>query len=297
MITSKQLIVNADDFGVTPDVTSGILTAHQDGIVTASTAMMNFPGTAEALIQAHECYPDLGLGVHLVLTSGPPLLPAAEVSTLVQDNGDFRSLRTFIEAIPQVILDEARAEMRAQIERFLVTGLTTDHIDSHHHITLFHPSLFEIMLDLAAEYGVPIRQPIPESIRAYIEYSTVANIGHRFHSLLNISTKEEADDFWRTAMSLLANSGVICPDFLIDTFYGTDATLEHLLQIIDNLPTGVSEIMCHPGYVSEELRVVSSYVSQRQTELAIPTHPVLRAQLAEKGIQLTTFARMKIDQT
>ena len=82
MENAIRLIVNADDYGRTPGVSRGIRQAHLRGIVTSTTAMMNMPAIEEDLQAALEETPELGLGVHLVLTCGAPLSPSGRVSTI-----------------------------------------------------------------------------------------------------------------------------------------------------------------------------------------------------------------------
>src|SRR5512141_2434028 len=93
---TKQLIINADDFGRTNGVSEGILRAHQDGIVTSSTAMMNMIGVTNDLSQAKTNAPNLGLGVHLTFTAGRPLLPPEWVSSLIDQHGAFLSQAAII---------------------------------------------------------------------------------------------------------------------------------------------------------------------------------------------------------
>ncbi len=95
-MTAVRLIVNADDYGRSRNISRGIREAHLKGIVTSTTCMMNFPTTATDIRQAREETPDLGLGVHLVLTSGSPVLPAAQVPGLVGAEGEFYKLAPFI---------------------------------------------------------------------------------------------------------------------------------------------------------------------------------------------------------
>ena len=85
----KRLIINADDFGLTPGVTRGILDAHINGVVTSTSAMMNSPHIAASLAAAQQDAPNLGMGVHLVLTWGKPVLAPEKVPTLVDDTGHF----------------------------------------------------------------------------------------------------------------------------------------------------------------------------------------------------------------
>src|SRR5690349_17625990 len=115
----KQLIVNADDYGRSPEISRGIREAHLHGIVTSTTCMMNIPTTGEDVSVAIRETPNLGMGVHLVLTMGKPILSREAVPTIVDENGDNRKYDPFIANIPHLNIDEVKAEWRAQIEAFI----------------------------------------------------------------------------------------------------------------------------------------------------------------------------------
>lgn len=155
----RWLIVNADDFNLTEGVTRGILEAHRSGIVTSTTVMVNLPGLemSRVLSQAH---PRLGLGLHLNLTFGPPVLPPGKVRSLVDDAGRFvRDHGRLREAGDP---SEIRQELAAQVERFrAIFGHSPSHLDTHHHIHR-HPPVLEAVLDLAVGLGVPVRAFTPE---------------------------------------------------------------------------------------------------------------------------------------
>jgi hypothetical protein len=260
----KQLIVNADDYGRTAAISKGIRYAHLNGLVTTTTTMLNFP-TAQADLQIAmaEC-PNLGLGVHLTLTAGSPILPAAQIPTLVNAQGSFLKLAQLEETFPNVNPAELKAEWRAQIEKFLATGAVIDHFDSHHHTAYYTETSLATMLDLAAEYHVPIRRP-----RALSEVNDRLGFTER----------------------LLAKQPVACPDTFITSFYDEGVNLPNLLAIMNILPTGLTELMSHPGYVDEEILRDSAYNRKREEELALLTHPQARAALSSAGITLTTFRR------
>jgi hypothetical protein len=99
-------------------------------------------------------------------------------------------------------------------------------------------------------------------------------------------------DVWSTARGLTQVRGVAAPDRLIDAFYDQDATLDHLLTIIDRLQPGTSELLCHPGHVDETLRAQGDYVEPRAEELRILTEPAVRKRLAQRGVELVTFAAL-----
>src|SRR5437762_2866278 len=112
----KRLIVNADDFGWSHGITDGILLAHQDGIVTSTTLMVNEPASAYALEQS-EHFPKLGVGVHLRLCDGHPVLPPGEIRSLVDETGKLCSITETRRRLERGEISgrEIEAEFRAQI--------------------------------------------------------------------------------------------------------------------------------------------------------------------------------------
>ena len=170
----KKLIVNADDYGHTPGVSEGIRLAHLHGIVTSTSAMMNRPSAPVELEQAAAICPNLGIGVHLVLTAGNPLLPPEKITTLVREDGSFLRQDDLVRKITQVNLEQVSAEWHAQVEKYLkVTGHAPDHLDSHHHSSYFTPGLFERMLRLAEEIDCPIRKPFGDNSADAADYLPV----------------------------------------------------------------------------------------------------------------------------
>src|SRR5512133_837132 len=157
---AKRLIVNADDYGHTPGVSEGIRQGHLHGIVTSTSAMMNRPlAPADLTVAARKC-PDLGIGVHLVLTAGKPVLAAVKLSTLVDSQGNFLKLPALVDRINQIDLEQVWAEWNAQVEMFIRHyGKNPDHLDSHHHCSYFTPALFERMVRLAEQLKCAIRKP------------------------------------------------------------------------------------------------------------------------------------------
>ncbi|WP_066187168.1 chitin disaccharide deacetylase [Gracilibacillus timonensis] len=146
------ILFNADDFGITKGVSNGIIQAHQHGVISSTTIMMNGLAVDYAIDLAKQC-PSLDIGLHLILTSGKPLF--SPTSSLTNERGMFRFTNRFYEMdIP--CLDDVRDEWRAQIEAFLATGLPLHHLDSHHHIHGWQP-LKEIVIELADKYQIPVR--------------------------------------------------------------------------------------------------------------------------------------------
>lgn len=271
---SKRLIVNADDYGLTPGVSQGIRHAHLHGIVTSTTAMMNKPAVEAALCQALGECPHLGLGVHLVLTSGAPVLPEEQVWTLTGGQANFPRLAEQTDRLSELNAEELHNEWRTQIERFIAaSGRTPDHLDSHHHISYFSPVLFRCMLELAGEYGCAIRMPL-RSLDGDESTGLPAELLPHIREF---------------APELMEAFKPACPDYFTAGFYGPSATAAKLAEILANLPEGVTEIMCHPGQLDSALLAGSSYNRQRAVELAVLTDAAVITELSRRGIERITF--------
>jgi chitin disaccharide deacetylase len=148
----KKLIINADDFGYSRSVNYGIVDAHTEGVLTSTTLMTNMPG-AEHAYELGEKHKSLGIGIHLTLTCGKPILK--NHCTLVDADGNFKKLYHY-QKLFHIDANELYAEWKAQIESFLDTGLIPTHLDSHHHINNLEPIL-PVFLELAKEYKLPVR--------------------------------------------------------------------------------------------------------------------------------------------
>ena len=149
----KKLIVNADDFGLSEGVCLGILKAHRDGILTSTTCMMNMENI-EKYLEMTKAYPNLGLGVHLNITVGKPLTKVS----FIDEKGNFKSRDTYKNREAIVLQEELYQEWKAQIEKFIkITGHKPTHLDSHHHVHLLKSNR-DVVLELAYEYDLPIRQ-------------------------------------------------------------------------------------------------------------------------------------------
>jgi predicted glycoside hydrolase/deacetylase ChbG (UPF0249 family) len=223
------------------------------------------------------------------------------VSSLTRPDGSFHHMETFLAASFDIHLHEVRAELRAQIEAFLAADVPLDHLDCHQHVVVLCPPFFQIFLDLAAEYGVPIRQPIPDSARPEAAIRRSGTSWEAVLPFLRFGLRHPGKafrllgqvwDVWSTAQGLTQVRGVIAPDRFIDAFYDQDATLDNLLTIVDRLPPGASELLCHPGRVDEALRAQGDYVEPRAEELRILTHPTVRERLEQRGVELVTFAAL-----
>ncbi len=160
----KKLIVNADDFGMTEGNTIATIMCHETGILTSTTLMVNMP-FAPLAVNLAKRHQNLGVGIHLVLTVGRPLVEGA--TSYTDEEGNFRRPSSYEDGNPHANLDELYTEWKAQIERFIeLMGKKPTHIDSHHHVHLL-PWHFEVTKRLANEYDLPMRLEEFEDDYAY----------------------------------------------------------------------------------------------------------------------------------
>jgi predicted glycoside hydrolase/deacetylase ChbG (UPF0249 family) len=245
---------------------------------------MNMPHVEEALKLAGD-YPDLGTGVHLVFTAWRPLLPPTEVPSLVDEAGYFHSQEAILPRPNRIDTDELKAELRAQIERFRASGREPDHLDCHHFLHIYSP-FFAVYVELAEEYGLPVRLPIPPEE----EWDETAASMALAHSIPAGFLREIA----RQDLSLVQAKGIPHPDRFVQSFYGEGAlTLETLLDIVEGLSEGITELMTHPGFADEVLLARSTYAKEREKELALLCHPRVKERIGELGVELVNFGVLK----
>jgi chitin disaccharide deacetylase len=265
----KRLIINADDYGRTPEISRGIREAHLRGVVTSTTCMMNIPTTAQDIAISLKETPSLGMGVHLVLTMGKPISAPESVPSITEEDGLFFKLPSLIGHLPGLSIDEVKQEWRAQIEAFIrAAGRNPTHLDSHHHSSYLAPELFHAMLALAKEYDCSIRFPFTQNVSRELEPTS--------HSVPALMKKFDPRR----------------PNHFLVDFYDERATYEELMNIIGSLPLGTTELMCHPGHTDDAFANESVYNKQRDRELEILTDPAVKQAIQANGIQLITFANL-----
>lgn len=275
---TKRLIVNADDYGHTRGASEGIRRAHNLGIVSSTSVMINRPAARSELEFVKSECPELGVGLHLVLTTGNPVLPPSVIPTLVRPDGSFYKLDGLLDAMDRIDVDQVSAEWYAQVELFeKVTGQLPDHLDSHHHASYFTPALLEEMLLLAEDVNCPIRSPFNKE-----EDQTSSFLPEKLagQSITDLTT-------------LLDKYSPVRPQIFFDCFYGENASRNTLIEIFNRIETAdeaeTFEIMCHPAVVDDDLIQASAYNTGRGNELEILTGPGLKEELTRRGIKLINF--------
>jgi len=245
-----ELIFSADDFGLTEEVTKGIAKGMTDGVVTRTSAMMCTEGAQ--WIKQYAVGLENRIGIHLQLTDGVPLSPQSQVKSLVDENGKFPASWRLLTRVNE---DEIRLEWEAQIQAFLALGLTPTHIDTHHNVHRFR-SMFTVYCELAKKYNLPTR-PLSDNM------------------LKRLKMKE-----------------LLSTDICVEEWEGVHVTVDSLVSHVMGakrkleVEDCIMEVMCHPGYVDDNLRSRSHYLEAREKELEVLCDPKLPLMLREYGFEV-----------
>ncbi|MBN1316506.1 MAG: ChbG/HpnK family deacetylase [Anaerolineales bacterium] len=239
---AKSLIIHADDLGYPEGTVEAIEQLFQSGIVTSASAMVNQSCWSQAadLLRRR---PELDAGVHLVMNEGKPLLPAKCVSSLVDNTGNFRSGSSLLYRYPLISQKELKAEWEAQIEKFIDdVGRRPSHLDLHCHYPYVFPAWFRLSVDLAVSLGrIPVRLPFDDDLdikaaelsKSYGGFPVwvIKLMGRRYQRIVRKKALPYTN-YWESSFSQDGNR-----------------TVDVLLNILDRLPEGITELLCHPGAV------------------------------------------------
>lgn len=291
----RRLIINADDFGLTGGVNRAIVEGHEHGVVTSTTLMANGQAFEDAIALA-QSRPRLGVGCHIVLVDGAPVLDETAVRSLLDRGSDSSSNPRFREGIARFgalallgRLDESEieAEATAQIRKLQTAGVTVTHIDSHKHTHLF-PRVLRPLLRAAASCGVrAIRNPFER-----IQGSQLAASPSLWRRWTEVGILRSLAKQFREAVQ---QAGISTPDGTL-AIVATGSLNERLLRLmVENLPDGTWELVCHPGYNDADLREVRTRLREsREQELRILTSSSTRDLLAAYGVETVSFRELAV---
>jgi chitin disaccharide deacetylase len=286
----KQLILNADDFGMTPGINEAIIRAHREGILTSTTLMANAPAFEDA-VERVRANPSLGVGVHLVLVGGRPVAPVEEVSSLVEENGELpRSLGTFVARVStgRMRQEHMERELRAQIEKVRAAGIEPSHLDSHKH-THAHPRVMESVARVGRGCGiVRIRKPF-EALRDSWNSRSIEGVGGVTQLMGAAAAQIAVPRF----ASISRDYGLRSPDRFLGLATTGQISSAVLRSMIDTVEEGTTEIMLHPGICDDDLTKTGSRLQmQRQTELEALLDPEQKRVLTRRGIRLISYREL-----
>jgi predicted glycoside hydrolase/deacetylase ChbG (UPF0249 family) len=267
----KRLIINADDFGYSQDVVRGIIDLHGAAQITSTSCMTNMPAWPQAAAYLRQ-HPELGAGVHLTFNQGRPLLPADQVPALVGRDGRFLNDAQILRSLRPGTTAQLRAELSAQIERFVAdVGRTPDHLDNHCAVSYVRPDRFKVTLGLAQAHHLPIRAPF----------------GDDFEELVPMFAEHNHLPAWLVKWQgmryrgRIDRLGIRRPNTFVQHFsMPGHRTPQYLLAVLDGLRDGwISELLVHPGYDG----------NWREEELRALQDPSVQERLDRPDIELITF--------
>jgi predicted glycoside hydrolase/deacetylase ChbG (UPF0249 family) len=289
----KNLIVNADDLGWTDGINRGIAEGHRKGLVTSTSLLAN--GRAfDSAVRLAANNPELGVGVHLNLSDGLPIAPSDEISSLLDARGELHDgpegllLRI---AGRGLRLEEVEREWDAQIKKIIRAGIEPTHLDGHKHVHML-PGLYDVALRLAKKHAI-------RAIRISHEESTLRSAlsaGKKQKTGVVLKQGVQARGLKllaRDARDMADRVGISTADYFCGIAQTGELTREGVEQLLEVLPEGTTELMCHPGYVDDELsKTATRLQASRQTELDILTDAGIRKIVATRGIRLISYRLM-----
>ena len=260
----RSLILNADDFGLTPGINRAVLELHQSGALTSATLMAAAPAFAAAVEMA-QTHPSLGVGCHVVLVDGEPTAPPDAISTLLDPASPqpafYPTLGGFLRALFWGRIDPLHIEREAaaQIAKLRAHGIQPTHVDTHKHTHMF-PRVLLPVLRAAQGQGVrAIRNPFEPAWS--VQATPQAPLARRaeVHLLRTLRTR-----FLRSVRA----AGLRTPEGSLGVLATGTLDAPALRAILARVPAGTWELVCHPAQVDDALRATRTrLLGSRQVEL------------------------------
>lgn len=278
---AKQLIINADDFGIHDSVNRGIYRAFTDGILTSTSLMAGGQRFNEAVAIARDMN-GIGIGIHLTLVGGlPPVLPPEEVPTLTWDNGVL--CHDYMELIKRdlqhkISIDEVYREWNAQICKVMETGLPVTHIDGHQHLHMWN-RFFPVALSLAKRYGIRCMR-VPDEKLFY---------GMHLQNAARAFSRDGLSLMARSHRKTLSRMGIHTNYHFWGMLYGGNFNESRMMEIIGHLQEGVTEFMCHPSADESALDSDFHWGYHGESELRALLSVAIKQKLEKNNVELISY--------
>jgi hopanoid biosynthesis associated protein HpnK len=279
----KELIVNADDFGLSAGANRAVITAYREGILTSASLMTAGRAFDEAVSLARE-NPGLQVGLHLTLVQGRAVLPPGAISRLADSEGNFprnpvaAGMRYFFNPAAR---RELRHEIEAQILRVKATGIPLSHVDGHLNIHM-HPAVFDILTELMPKHGITSFRLTREDLSRDPAEPGTRSFGRRLDSFIFGALA-------RRCKPRLRNLGITHAAEVKGLLNSGRMTEPYLLEVLDRLEDGLTEIYFHPGCLPDPVlkSLMPDYLHGE--ELAALLSVRVLQKLAEQGIRLRNY--------
>lgn len=277
----KQLIINADDFGIHPAVNEAVHKAATEGILTSTSLMAGGDAFDEAVEMARSM-PSLGIGIHLTLVGGiKPVLPPSEVPSLTWDNGVFchdygKLIVRDLEG--KISLSEVYAEWDAQIQKIMNTGLPVTHMDGHQHMHMW-PHFYPVARDLAKKYHISCMRVPDEDVL----------FGMKDGHIIRWAAKNGLSLLSRMHRPDLKKNHIRTNDHFFGMLYGGHLSPERFAKFILQTKPGITEIMCHPSADTRAMEDTFHWGYHGEDELAGLLADINRELIEKKQISLISY--------
>ena len=282
--------MNADDFGLTSGVNRAIAELHRAGVLTSATLMARAAATDEAIAIAHAT-PTLGVGCHVVLVDGDPVLSPRDIPTLADPvTGRFPS--TLVDFLRWLYRDrhyapdsranrELEAEAAAQIASLQSRGLRLTHIDTHKHTHMF-PAVLRAVLRAARAAGIArVRNPFEPS------WSRSATPGAPFVRRAEVALLRSLEPRFRR---IVAEEGFTTSSGSLGVLATGTLDQPTIASLLRALPSGTFELVSHPGYNDHALQQARTrLLHSRETEMA-----ALQTLAGHPSLKLISFADLAV---
>ena len=286
----KRLIVNADDFGMTPGVNRAVMEAHQNGILTSTTLMVTGAAADEAMRLALAAK-TLDVGCHVVLLEGTPILSGNEIPSLAVTgfDGTTRFRRSFSRFIKAALTNRLRGEdiyreAKAQIMRLQDAGFEVLHLDTHKHAHVF-PNVFRPLLRAAVDCGVrAVRNPFePARAMGWSHAWRRRDLWARYVPVRMLRAFAQA--FQAECRTL----GIATPQGTFGITLTGFADRDSLLALLNRIPEGTWELLCHPAYEDELWLALGPRPGSGERELELLQSTAVRDCVRDNDIVLTSY--------
>ena len=283
----KQVILNADDFGLTRGINEGIIRAHRDGILTSATLMANGPAFDDA-VKLAKSNPKLGIGCHLVLSAGSAVAPREKIPSLADADGSLpNSLAALVVRVTTgaTRTHDIETELRAQVEKIRAAGIELTHVDTHKH-THCHPRIMNLVARVAHDSGISkIRNPIEDLHDSW--QSTRPDVPGR---IMDFAASCAVRSIKSQFKSISRRYDLRSPDHFLGLVATGRLDAAALARLMEAVPEGRTEIMLHPGVWDRELEKVGSRLTrQRETEMNALMSPEVMGTVKSRDICLISY--------